>query len=92
MNATKQGISRACLSVNKLFRGFYWSYNLTEPFKPDMDIRKKEVLQYSLEGYLVAKYVSVAEAYRQTGLSKTSISRACRGERANSGGFIWRYE
>lgn len=92
VNAMKQDISRASLSVNKLFKGFYWSYNFTEPFKPDSDSRKKEVLQYALEGYLVAKYVSVAEASRQTGLSKTCISRACRRERANSGGFIWRYE
>ena len=92
VNATKQDISRACLSVNKLYRGFYWSYNFTEPFKPDADSRKKEVFQYSLDGCLAAKYVSVAEAYRQTGLSKTSISCACRRERANSGGFIWRYE
>lgn len=87
MNATKQAISRASLSINK----FYWSYNFTEPFKPDVDSRKKEVLQFSLEGYLVAKYVSVVEASRKTGLSKTSISCACRGERDSSGGFIWRY-
>lgn len=92
VNAMKQDISRASLSVNKLFKGFYWSYNLTEPFKPEPDIRKKEVLQYAVEGNLVANYVSVAEASRQTGLSKTCISRACRGERANSGGFIWRYK
>jgi len=92
VNAMKQDISRASLSVNKLFKGFYWSYNFNEPFKPEPDTRKKEVLQYAVEGYLVANYVSVAEASRQTGLSKTCISRACRGERANSGGFIWRYE
>ncbi|MHB1106989.1 MAG: GIY-YIG nuclease family protein [Lutibacter sp.] len=92
VNSTKQNISSACLSVNCTYRGFYWSYNFTEPFKPNVDSRKKEVLQFSLEGYLVAKYVSVAEASRQTGLSKTCISRACRGERANSGGFVWRYE
>ncbi len=91
VNAMKQDISRASLSVNKLFRGFYWSYNYTEPFKPSVDSRKKEVSQHSLEGNLLAKYSSVAEAFRQTGLSKTSISRACRGERANSGGFIWKY-
>lgn len=91
VNAMKQDISRASLSVNKLFKGFYWSYNFTEPFKSNEDNRKKAVLQYALEGYLVAKYVSVAEASRQTGLSKTSISRACRGERDSSGGYIWLY-
>ncbi|HEY9170306.1 MAG TPA: NUMOD1 domain-containing DNA-binding protein [Lutibacter sp.] len=92
VNAMKQDISRASLSVNKLFKGFYWSYNFTELFKPEPDARKKEVLQYAVEGNFVANYVSVAEASRQTGLSKTCISRACRGERTISGGFIWRYE
>ncbi|MDP3314375.1 NUMOD1 domain-containing DNA-binding protein [Lutibacter sp.] len=91
VNATKQCISRACLSVNKAYNGFYWSYNFTEPFKPDLDTRKKEVLQYSLEGSFISKFVSVADASRQIGLSKTCISRSCRGERANSGGYIWKY-
>lgn len=92
VNTTKKSISRACLSVNNIYNGFYWSYEFKELFKPKEDNRKKEVLQYAVEGNLVANYVSVAEASRQTGLSKTCISRACRGERANSGGFVWRYE
>lgn len=91
-NATKQDISRACLSVNKTYRGFFWSYTYTEPFKPSDDIRKKEVLQFTLDGNLVAKYVSVSEASRQTGVSKTCISRVCRGEREHSSGFIWMYK
>jgi len=92
VNATKQDISRACLSVNKVFKCYYWSYNYAEPFKPLNDARKKEVLQLTIDGKLVARYVSVSEASKQTGYSKTCISRVCRGERQQSSGFIWRYK
>jgi len=91
VNANKQSVSAACLSINHTYRGYYWSYQYSEPFKPNKDVRRKKVLQYSLKGMLLSKYISVAEASRQTGLSKTCISRACRGERGQSKGFIWKY-
>lgn len=91
INATKQNLSNVCLSVNHTYRGFYWSYNYEEPFKPIGDERKKEVLQYALEGYLIAKYVSVSEASKQTGIVKTSIAKVSRGERKTAGGFMWKY-
>lgn len=91
IDASKQDISRACLSVNKCHGGYYWSYKYMEPFIPDLDSRKKEVLQLSLDGHILATYVSASEASRQSGLSKTCITRCCRGERETSGGFIWKY-
>lgn len=91
VNATKQDISRACLNVNNVFGGYYWSYELKEPFIPPSDKRRKQVIQFSLDGVKVAQYKSVAEASRQTGVSKTCISRVCRGERNHSGGFRWSY-
>lgn len=91
INATKQNLSNVCLSVNHTYRGFYWSYNYEEPFKPLGDERKKEVLQYALEGYLIAKYKSVSEASKQTGIVKTSIAKVARGERKTAGGFMWKY-
>ena len=44
-----------------------------------------------LDGHILYEYKSVAEASRQTGVSKTCISKVCRGERKGSGGFLWRY-
>ena len=91
VNTTKQHLSRACLSVNKVFSGYFWSYQCKDPFKPEKDARKKEVFQFNPTGISVAHYVSVAEASRQTGISKTCISRCCRGEREQTGGFKWKY-
>ncbi|MFE8423764.1 NUMOD1 domain-containing DNA-binding protein [Tenacibaculum sp. ZH5_bin.1] len=89
--ASKQCISRACLSTNKLYNNFYWSYTYKEPFKPDTDNRKKVVYQYTLDGEYIAEYVSVAEASRQTGFNKTSIAKVCRGERNKCGNYFWVY-
>lgn len=50
----------------------------------------KSVLQYSLDGKLIAEYKSASEAIRKTGI--TSLHRACRGEYKSSGGYIWKYK
>ena len=91
VSSTKQSISEACLSVNKKHKGFYYSYHFQEPFVPGIDKRLKTVYQYNLDGTFVQKFKSVAEASKNTGVSKTSISRVCRREREKSGEFIWRY-
>lgn len=88
----KQDISRACWNVNQTLGGYLWSYEYKEPFIPDPDNRKKQVIQYSLDRKVLAHYNSVAEASLETGLSKTCISRCCRGERRSSSGFIWKYQ
>ena len=91
VDATKKSISNVCLNIDKTCRGFYWSYSSTDDFHSSIDLRKKEVIQYSLKGSLLAHYISVAEASRISGISKTCISRCCRGEREQSGGFHWKY-
>ena len=91
INVRKQDISRACLSVNHALGGFLWSYEYKEPFVVEPDDRKKQVVQYNLKGEELASYISASEASRKTGISKTCITRCCRGERKNSGGYIWEY-
>ncbi|SNR68722.1 group I intron endonuclease [Lutibacter agarilyticus] len=91
VNATKQCISATCLSVNNTLKGYYWSYEYKEPYSPKKDKRRKEVLQLNLEGKLINKFSSVAEASRNTGISKSCITRVCRKEREKSGGYIWKY-
>ena len=91
INVRKQDISRACWSVNRSLGGFLWSYEYKEPFIVNPDNRKKQVLQYNLKGEELALYISASEASRKTGVSKTCISRCCRKEREQSGGYIWKY-
>lgn len=64
--------------------------------------RSKAVVQLNNEGIEIAKYDSIGEAQRMTGISKTSISRAIRGythinakgiKRSvkSAGGYNWKF-
>ncbi|KJD31244.1 NUMOD1 domain-containing protein,endonuclease [Tamlana nanhaiensis] len=92
VSAHKNAIGNACIGQNKTCKGYYWSYNFSVPFSPEKDLRKKQVIQYTLAGKQVATYESVAEASKKTSVSKTCISRVCRGEREYSGGYKWSYK
>lgn len=87
----KQDISRACWSVKKKLGDYLWSYNFKDRLIPEKHYKSKSVHQFNLEGNFMSAYKSASEASRQTGISKTCITRCCRGERKNSGGFIWQY-
>lgn len=91
VNASRKSINNVCLGVNKTCKGFYWSYDKDESFEGHTDHRKKMVCQLDLNSVLINTYESVAQASMQSGISKTCISRVCRGEREQSGGFIWKY-
>lgn len=91
INVTKQDLSKVCLSVGKICKGYFWSYKHEEPFIPSIDSRKKVVQQLTLKGEFVKEFNSVSEAAKQTGCNKTSIAKVCRGERKSCGGFIWKY-
>lgn len=91
VDASKTCVGNASIGQNKTCKGYFWSYSSTFPIGLE-DGRKKLVVQLDLEDNFVAEYSSVAEASRNTGVSKTCISRCCRGERKHSGGFLWKYE
>lgn len=52
----------------------------------------RPVLQMSEEGVVIAKYRSISEARRMTGINRTSISHCLMGERKLAGGYRWSYE
>lgn len=89
IKTTKQHISRACLSVNKTYGGFYWSYEYLEPFKPNKDARKNKVMYYNLKEDSVQEFDSIADASRITGISKSCVARFCKGDRTPPIGFKW---
>ncbi|MDC1276938.1 NUMOD1 domain-containing DNA-binding protein [Algibacter sp.] len=91
VGSEKTSIGNTCTGQNKTCKGYHWSYfSSSSPIKLK-DERRKTVIQMDLDGRILYEYKSVAEASRQTGVSKTCISRCCRGEREKSGGFKWNY-
>ena len=91
LNLKRKSISNACLGYSKSYKGFIWSYS--KVFNPNykIDDRIKSVCQYSLDDKLISTFKSASDASRITGISKTCITRCCRGERQQSGGFLWKY-
>ena len=87
----KQDLSSVCLSVNKVSKGFYWTYDYVDKFIPKIDKRRKKVCQYNMQGEFVREFESVTEASIITDCNKTSIAKVCRGERKTSGGYLWKY-
>lgn len=55
--------------------------------------RSKQVKQFNLKGKLIAIYETGIEASNQTGIARTTIYQAARGENKNNKakGFIWKY-
>ena len=49
------------------------------------------VIQYDLQGNLLAHYESIKQASDKTGVARCSISNVCRGRRNKAGGFKWKY-
>ncbi|MEP3836406.1 MAG: GIY-YIG nuclease family protein [Algibacter sp.] len=91
VNATKQNISMACLGTNKTCKGYYWSYSShTSPIK-FKDKRRKTVIQIELFGRTLNKFESVVEASKATGVNISSITKVCRKERKQAGGYKWEY-
>lgn len=91
VNANIRSVSNVCLHTNKTCKGYNWSYSSTIEANSNLDLRRKTVNQISLDGDIVACYESASEASRKTGISKTCITRCCREEREQSGGFLWKY-
>lgn len=56
-----------------------------------INMLKKNVAQYTLEGAFIKDYESYAEAERQTGICNSHISECCKGIRKTAGGFKWKF-
>lgn len=54
------------------------------------NFHKKEIAKYE-NGYFKCKYNSLKEAAEINNLSKSSISRCCKGLQKTYVGFTWKY-
>jgi len=54
--------------------------------------QQKAVEQFDNENKFIAKYVSIKEASRQTGINDYTISLVCKNKRITAGGYIWKYK
>jgi len=81
--------------------GFLWSFSSNvedvQRIIKRKNIKKprkgRTVHQYTMDGKLVASYISVGEASRKTGICKITIINVCNhvGYQKSAGGFKWSY-
>lgn len=96
MNMATTNISKACNGTIKTAKGYIWRYNFVE-FSEDELIkilsnkRKRKVDQYNMNMDYIARYESIAEAARITGISDSTITQCCNGKYKHAGNFKWKY-
>lgn len=50
------------------------------------------ICQYTIDGRFIKEYPSLADAYRETGIYTTNISRCCKGKLKVAYGYVWKYK
>jgi len=55
-----------------------------------MPSKQKEVYQFTLDGELIAKFNSITEASKETGIGH--IGAVCNGKRKHAGGYLWSFD
>lgn len=92
VNASMKQLSKACIKENYKVGNSFWSYHYyKEPFVAKRDRRKKAVVQLDIENNILNVFNSVAQAAVVTGVFKSNIAKASRGERNIAGGYKWKY-
>ena len=94
LNIQFTNICKVCRGERKTAGGFGWSYQKKEIEEPIKTITKHNtaVLQYDKSGNFIAEYKSAREAWKQTGISDTTIGLVCKGKGKTAGGFVWKYK
>ena len=86
-----KGKAYTCKGHQFMFKDDYEAYGGKKCVKPDV-WNMTPVIQCDMNGNLVAKYKSVQEASRITGVRRSTISGVITGTYKTAGGFIWVYE
>lgn len=59
---------------------------------PKEPVTGRSIIQMNDDGSIIKKYISIAEAVRQTGINSKSIRDAAKGVQKHAGGYCWKYE
>lgn len=67
--------------------------NVIKAFQTNQrNIHTKPIIQYSLNMEKINEFNSIQDAEKETGIGNRMISRVCKKERNQTGGFVWRYK
>lgn len=97
---SKESIRRVCSGIRNTGGGYMWRRYLKAEIPQKISAYSKEVqiseprkiIQYGVNGEIVASYDSISEAVRKTGINAKSIRETARGKQNHAGGYDWKYE
>lgn len=55
-------------------------------------IKSKPILQYSKQGDFIKRWNNTLEIERELNIYHNLISKCCKGQFKNAGGYVWKYE
>lgn len=89
---SKSTICNVCKGKGHTAGGFRWTYEgesliMNQP----RGGHKKKVNQYDQNNNLLQTFSSISEASKITGITLSSISAVCRGQRKTAGGYKWEF-
>ena len=91
LKTSRGNIGSVLSDKRKTAGGFFWRYKPEEEEKKE-ETKEEEIIknlqQLSLDGRLIAEYISQSEASKATGIG--GISSVVQGKRKTAGGFMWR--
>lgn len=79
-------------NLRQIAGGYLWSFSKDEIPTYNPGTNAKTVLQFSLDGVLIAEYPSAKEAESKTGALRSVICLCCKGKVKTAGGFVWKYK
>lgn len=86
LNIANSRISKCCNNIYYDANGYKWSH-----YKYGVLIIDK-IYQYSMEGVLIKKWLSISKASKSLGIGGEHISRCCNNGVKSACGYIWKYE
>lgn len=89
----KSTICNVCKLKGRTAGGYRWSY-ADEPLVikgKQQSGSRKQVCQYDKNLNLIQIFDSITEASEKTGITLSSISKVCKGQRKTAGGYNWTF-
>ena len=93
-NKSSYDVIRDGIKERRKVKGFYFiekkeyekNSNLAELFN------WKPIMQFDLQGNLIAEYFNIDKALKETNINKVSLKAVLNGNRQSANGYIWRYK
>lgn len=72
--------------------GYIWEYVGRTDIPPRKPVKKKLVVQMTMDGQEIATFAGSVEAQKATGVFHSNIRNCCRGVYKQAGGYKWKYK